>query len=327
MKLRKVLAAFAAAAVAASSVALSAFAANTPTNATEAGKFACLISNDSTVAMCATKEDAVKVTGVNVVLECKDKEFEASVNGGSDYYGGTLLFFSDSVAWNASNQHDWSIQEGVKELTLKPTGTRYQYEMGFNVGKTVFSASDTYAYAALQDYSGSADMAIIRYELLDKDGNVLYELDADPSKPILSTPGKAVDNTKPADPVDEPTTPDEPTATEESTASDEPTAEPEETEEIEETVEPAETEEYVEPAETEEYVESEETEEFVEPVDDANPADDNGGSGANSNAAANNASANTDSKGSPDTGVAGVAAAAGVAALAGVAVVAARKRK
>lgn len=288
MKLRKVLAAFAASAVAVSAMAVSAFAASVPEGCdASSGMFACLLSDDSNVPLFTDHALVATVTKISVTIECRDRAFEQSITGGTDWYGGGFGVNSNSTGWDS---HEWSIQDGVKELTMVPTDTRYQYKVTWDKGSPIFSESDTYAQAWIQDWTSSAAFSLVSFELLNADGVDIRTLAAD-----------------------EPATPDEPTA-----EPDEPTAEP-----AEPTEEPAEpTEEPAEP--TEEPAEP--TEEPAEPTEEpAEPTVEPAGETAEP--AAPSTPAQTDSKGSPDTGVAGVAAAAGVAALAGVAVVVARKRK
>lgn len=290
MKLRNVLAAFAASAVAASAMAISAFAASVPEGCdASSGMFACLLSDDSNVPLFTDPALVATVTKVSVTVECKDRDFEASVASGSDWYGGGFGVNSPSTGWDS---HEWAIQPDAKELQMVPTDTRYQYKVTWDKGSPIFSASDTYAQAWIQDWSSSATFTLVSYELLNADGVDIRTL-------ATNAPAEPVESTEPA-PTEEPSAPTE--------------------EPAEATEEPADmTEESVEPAESAEPTEEpvDITEEPVEPAESAESTDTQTPATTPS----------TDSKGSPNTGVAGIAAAAGVAALAGVAVVVARKRK
>lgn len=229
MKLRNVLAAFAASAVAVSAMAISAFAASFPEGTQDgSGMFACLLSDDSNVPLFTDPALVATVTKVSVTVECRDRDFESAVASGTEWYGGGFGVNSPSTGWDS---HEWAIQPDVKELQMLPTDTRYQYKITWDKGSPIFSASDTYAQAWIQDWSSSATFTLVSYELLNADGVDIRTLaTAEPEKP------------------EEPVTPAEPT---EEPA--EPTEEPDEfTEEpVDDTEEPVDmTEEPIEPAES-----------------------------------------------------------------------------
>ena len=141
MKLRKILSAATAVAVV-GAASISASATTYPTNTLEpgTGMIACLLSDDAHVPMFTDAKLVSTIQKVTVTLKTKDKDFEASVADGTVWYGGGLQFCSNSVGWD---QHEWSIQEGVKELTLVPTDTRYEYKLSYDAGKSIFAATDT----------------------------------------------------------------------------------------------------------------------------------------------------------------------------------------
>ena len=283
MKMRKFLSAAAALAVAATS-AVVASAVSVPTGCNDAGMFACLLSDDSNVPIFTDSSLVATIQTVSVTIKSKDKDFEASVKGGTDWYGGGFGFNSNSTGWKSM---EWSIQDGVKGLTLVPTDNRYEYKITYTQDTPIFAATDKYAQCWIQDWTSSTTFELVSFELLNADGVDVRTL--------------KTEDTKPADteaPVEE-TTPAEETESAEETI--------DESEESEETIDESSEETIDESAET---VDETETAAETEP---AAPSGDT-------------ANAGTD-KGSPDTGVAGVAAVAGVAVLAGAAVVVARKRK
>lgn len=287
MKLRRVISAAAALAVVAATT-VSSFAASVAKGTDpNSGMFACLLSDDSNVPLFTDSSLVSTITSVSVTLKTKDKDFEKAVQAGDTWYGGGFGVNSNSTGWSS---HEWSIQDGVKELTMVPTDTRYVYKITFDNKAPIFSSSDTYAQVWWQDWSSSAEFEFVSCELLNADGVDVRDLKSD----------APAETEKPADT----------TAPEETTA-------PAEDETPAETVEATAEDEYTEEAYTDEVdttVETtvESTTADADTADAEAPADDT------------NADAG---KGNPDTGVAGVAVAAGVVALAGAAVVVSRKRK
>ena len=185
MKLRNVLAAFAASAVAASAMAISAFAASVPEGCdASSGMFACLLSDDSNVPLFTDPALVATVTKVSVTVECRDRDFESAVASGTEWYGGGFGVNSNSTGWDS---HEWSLQEGVKELQMLPTDTRYQYKITWDKGSPIFSTSDTYAQAWIQDWTSSATFTLVSYELLNADGVDIRTLATEPTEPAEPT--------------------------------------------------------------------------------------------------------------------------------------------
>lgn len=197
MKLRKVLAAVSASAVALSAVAISASAVSVPEGCNSAGMFACLLSDDVNVPLFTDPTIVDDITSVSLTLKCKDKEFEKSVQNG-EWYGGGFGFNSNSRGWDS---HEWSIQDGVKELTLVPTETRYEYKISYTSDKPIFSSTDTYAQVWIQDWTSTASFSVVSFELLNKDGvdirDYAAEAPAETEKPADTE--APVDTTDPVD--------------------------------------------------------------------------------------------------------------------------------
>ncbi len=290
MKLRRIIAASAAAALAASTVAATA-SAITINGVADAGSgiFVFLLDEKKPEALYTDMSLASTITKVTLTISTKSFEDVEDLKGAT-WMGGGFGFNSESTGWE---QHEWSFQDGVKELTWEADKKEETYTLTFDKGAPIFAATDTYAQVWVQSWDHEPfEFEIVDFELLNADGVDIRELKAD--APVVDEPV-----------VDEPVV-DEPVV--------------EETEEI--VVE--ETEEIV-VEETEEIV-VEETEEIVvsdEPVVDEPVVDEP----AVDEPAVDTEAPTTGDKQSPDTGVEGIAAVAGVVALAGAAVVASRKRK
>lgn len=285
MKLRRIIAASAAAALAASTVAATA-SAITINGVADAGSgiFVFLLDEKKPEALYTDMSLASTITKVTLTISTKSFEDVEDLKGAT-WMGGGFGFNSESTGWES---HEWSFQDGVKELTWAADEKEETYTLTFDKGAPIFAATDTYAQVWIQSWDHEPfEFEIVDFELLNADGVDIRELKAD--APVEDTPV-----------VDEPVV--------------------EETEEI--VVE--ETEEIV-VEETEEIV-VEETEDVVvsdEPVEDEPVADEP----VEDTPAVDTEAPTTGDKQSPDTGVEGIAAVAGVVALAGAAVVASRKRK
>ena len=294
MKLRRVLSAATALAVAVSAAAVTTVtssATTVPEGCNSAGMFACLLSDDSNVPLFTDSSLVATITSVSLTLKTKDKDFEAAVASGTEWYGGGFGFNSNSTGWDS---HEWSIQDGVKELTLVATDTRYEYKISYESDTPIFAASDEYAQVWIQDWTSSATFEVVSFELLNADGVDIRTLASDTSAD--DTAADYTDDTAVEAPAED-------------TAEDDILDDETEEEYIDE-----DTEEYIEDEDTEDIVDDDTAEVVADGEDDTAASDDT-------------AAAATDTKGNPDTGVAGVAVTVGVVALAGAAVIASRKRK
>ena len=292
MKLRKVLAAASALAVAVCAAAVTTVtsAAAVFEGSDSAGQFVCLVSNDTNVPVLENSALVGDVTKLVLTVKCNDyRDLESSI-AAAEWYGGGVGTNSTSTGWA---QKEWSFQEGVKDFTFVAGEKRGEYVLTWDNGAPFFTAAEEYAFFWIQDWTGTYSFTIKDFQLLNAEGVDVRTLD-----------GAAAPEETPA-----------PAETEAAPAPAETEAAPAETEAA-----PAETEAATETAaETESAAVTEsaaETESAVETESEEEPA-------ANTDAEANDGA----SKGSPDTGVAGVAVAVGAVALAGVAVVASRKRK
>lgn len=287
MKLRSVIAAVAAVAVAATTTVTSFAAAAFKGSINEqSGMFVCLLSDDANVPMFTSFEPMKDLVGVELTVKAEDKRAIESAIADGTWVGGGLMFNSNSTGWE---QHEWSFQEGAKELTFQATEKRGVYTLTYTQDKPIFAATDTYAQICAQNWSeGVAQFEIVEFKLLNSKGEDIRDA-ASEEKPAETT--KPADTTAPAE-VDEP---------------------------VEETVEVEETAEYTE----------EDLETYEETVDATveETVDETVEETADETGAADDTNTDASNKGNPDTGVAGVAVAAGVLALAGAAVVVSRKRK
>lgn len=237
MKLRRTLAAVAALAVAATTTVTSFAAAKMPEGTNQSsGMFTCLRADDGTPTDLKNTDLAHTITSFSLTLKCKDKDFEAEVAEGLTWYGGAVGFNSNSTGWKSV---EWSIQDGVKPLTLKATDTRYEYIISYSQDTPIFTESDEYCQLWIQDWTGTYDFSLVSYEILNADGVDVRTLDSEVPAEEPEAPAE-----EPEAPAEEPEEPaEEPEAPAEEP--EEPAEEPEEP--AEEPEEPAEEPE--EPAE------------------------------------------------------------------------------
>lgn len=158
MKLKKIIAGIAAAAVAVSMTAVNAFAAITNANDPDGQGF-------YVVAVDMSKYDATAVYG-----------FSAKLSGdyiGETGAGGAMVFNSASDNWN---QHEWGNEGSGKEVTTTEDGV-----LTLLLSSPAFTASDQWAQCVVQQYWGG-DFAVDSITLLGKDGKPLAEKSAAPAE-------------------------------------------------------------------------------------------------------------------------------------------------
>ena len=180
MKLRKILSAATAVAV-----AVSAAAVTTATSFAELGEgfdassghFICLVSNDSNVPVLKNSALAGDIRTVSLTVKTKDKDFEASVNDGTVWYGGGFGVNSSSTGWKQLGE--WSIQDGIKDLTLVPTDTRYEYKLTYTSDTAIVTDSEEYCFFWFQDWTKGTTFDVANIELLNADGVDIRTLDAE----------------------------------------------------------------------------------------------------------------------------------------------------
>ncbi|MGN0651247.1 MAG: NPXTG-anchored protein [Oscillospiraceae bacterium] len=292
MKLRNLVSAIAAAAVALST-AISVSAEKVAVDVNDAkylgasgdkGKYVTLFQSDKVevpFGYCIdTDLELSDVYGFKVYVKFDQTELD---NG--TWVAGGIAVNSESTGWKCT---EWAAQEGAKPISadLKENSVTYFDEES---KAPLFKDTDTYCQLHFQTWGGTVE--IVKFELLNKRGKVIVGYAEAPAE------------TEPA------------------------VTEPAETEPVEEPVveEPTEEAPVVEP--TEEAPVEEPTEEapvVEEPTEEA-PAEESAEAPAEGGEAETNTPA--DNKGNPDTGVEGIAVVAGLAAVAGVAFAVSRKRK
>lgn len=221
MKLRSLVAAVAAVSVAATTTVTSFAAAAFKGSINEqSGMFACLLSDDVNVPLYTSYEPISDFVAVELTVKAEDKRAIESAIADGTWVGGALGFNSQSTSWA---QHEWSFQDGAKELTFKATDTRGVYTLSYAQDTPIFAATDTYAQVWAQNWSESVvNFEIVEFKLLNSKGEDIRDVAPDP------------------------VTPDEPTVEVEPTIEDEPTFEVPTDEEaaaistVEPTVEPTE---------------------------------------------------------------------------------------
>lgn len=230
MKLRKVLSAATALAMAASAAVITSVSSSA---AFEAEQFVCLASDSADVPVLKDKALLDDICGFTATISVdRYRDFESAINAG-DWIGGGLGMNASSTQWISLSE--WSTQADAKPTLMAPTDTRGMYTITYLQDKPCFKADEAYAYFWLQDYSTdkSYNLKVEDVILLDKDGNDIMAggSTTTPAEPDEPTAEPAEPTAEPDEPTAEP---DEPTAEPEETAeptveSDEPTAEPEET--------------------------------------------------------------------------------------------------
>lgn len=149
MKLKKIIAGIAAAAVAVSMTAVNAFAAITNANAPD----------DSGIYFYEFNPSQYDLTAVY--------GFKAQLSGdyiGETGCGGAMVFNSASHNWN---QHEWGNEGSGKEVTTTEDGV-----LTLLLSSPAFTADDQWAQCAIQQFWGG-DFAVDSITLLDKSGNAL----------------------------------------------------------------------------------------------------------------------------------------------------------
>lgn len=223
MKLRKVLSAATALAMAASAAAITTVTSSAVFD--PEGQFVCIASDSADVPVLQDKSLIDDIYGFTATITVdRFRDFESAVSAG-DWIGGGLGMNASSTTWK--QLAEWSMQEGVKDIVMMPTDTRGVYTITYTQATPCFAATEEYAYFWLQDWSTdkSYTYKIGDVVLLDKDGNDVL------AGGSTTTPAEPDEPTaEPAEPTAEPTAEPEETA-EPTVESEEPTAEPEETDE------------------------------------------------------------------------------------------------
>ena len=163
MKLKRIIASLAAAAVAVSMTAVNAFAAITNANAPDGSGIYFYEFNSS-------QYDPAAVYG-----------FKAQLSGdyiGETGAGGGMVFNSASDNWN---QHEWGNEGSGKEVTTTEDGV-----LTILLSSPAFTADDQWAQCAISQFWGG-DFAVDSITLLDKDGNALAPKTAAPAETAVAS--------------------------------------------------------------------------------------------------------------------------------------------
>ena len=168
MKLRRIIAAASAAALAASTVAATASAITiSGADAGAGGAFVVLLDEKRDDALYTDMAAASTMT--KVVLTITTDSFEDVMDvKDATWMGGGIGFNSDSTGWE---QHEWSFQDGVKELTWVADEKEETFTITFDKGAPIFAATDTYAHVWIQSWDSQPfDFEIVDFQLLNADG-------------------------------------------------------------------------------------------------------------------------------------------------------------
>lgn len=234
MKLKKILAAVAAAAVAVSAMAINTFALSAKDYVKDngSGLNTCFIQADK-----ATDPSWVNDSGV-AITEVYGAKFY--VTGEGDWFGGKVCLNSNSTGWKELDE--WSNGED-KPISLKDGTITYLSD------SPIFVDSDKYAQICLMVYPGSV-ATVTNVEVLGKDGVVISTDDAPAETEAETTEAETTEaeTTEAAPEEDAAPAEDEAEAEDEDIEVD---VEPEEEEEDEPEAEPVEEETEAAPAETE----------------------------------------------------------------------------
>jgi len=157
MKLRRILAATAAAAIttAAMSVAASAQFV-TAYGDDDSLQFACLQSNDWHQAMLADPADLANVAGFSVTLTLDDAQLEdylwVKAEMTDAWFGGVIGVNSNSTGWK--DLATWGHEgDASANIVWEATDTDGVYTCTYMADAPIFAADDEYAFFFFQDYS------------------------------------------------------------------------------------------------------------------------------------------------------------------------------
>ncbi|MBE6889161.1 MAG: hypothetical protein E7485_04015 [Ruminococcaceae bacterium] len=156
MKLRRILAATAAAAIttAAMSVAASAQFV-TAYGDDDQLQFACLQSNDWHEDILANEADLANVAGFSVTLTLDDAQLEdylwVKAEMADAWFGGAIGVNSPSTSWK--DLATWGHEGGSEDVLWESTGTDGVYTCTYMADAPIFTADEEYAFFFFQDYS------------------------------------------------------------------------------------------------------------------------------------------------------------------------------
>lgn len=183
MKLRRLIAATAASAIAVSAVAATASAITINTGTTD-GIFATLVDDKDPSKSCIA-DPALATTLTKVVLTITTDSFEDVMDlKDATWMGGGIGFNSDIGGWD---QHEWSFQDGVKELSWVANEDDETFTITLDNGTPAFAAGCTYAQVWIQSWDHEPfEFEIVDFQLLNADGVDIRDVKAD--APVVDEP-------------------------------------------------------------------------------------------------------------------------------------------
>lgn len=232
MKLRRILAASAAAVVAASAMSVASFATTywVENGTNTSGLIASYRTNDGSAALFENQDLVTTITKIDVVATTDLFDDFVDAYEGGEWFGGAFIVNSNSTGWK---QWAYNFAEpGDVVVTIDKDAE--QITVTYDNGAPFFAASDTYCLVNLHDYtSNSYDMKVVDVIPYNAEGVNVKTLDGaaatTPDEPVVDEP---VDDETPSviapAPDDEPVV-DEPIADEpiaEEPVADEPADEP-----------------------------------------------------------------------------------------------------
>lgn len=180
MKLRNVVAAFAAASVAASAMAVSAFANMVGTEEQgDSVQFACLVSNDWHTPVLTDTSLLDDVVGFTLTMSVDDYRTYESEIGGVSWFGGAVGTNSNSTGW--ANLATWGVEGGEEDIIWQATAKRGVYTLTYTQDSPIFKTTEEYAFFWIQDYSAdkSFTYTFTDFVLLNADGEDVLATVAD----------------------------------------------------------------------------------------------------------------------------------------------------
>lgn len=196
MKLRRLLAASAAVAVA-SAATVTSFATVYwgPTgNSNNSGLIACLVSDNGTPTVLDDASLAYDVTKVVITAAPADFEETAALIDGGVWIGGAVCFCCPSLGW-AQKTFDFSADS---EVTVTADEENEVYILTYDNGTPIFAKGDIYCQIHLHDYAGAVEFTVEDVALLNADG-------VDVREAAVAAPETPVENETetPAEPTEE----------------------------------------------------------------------------------------------------------------------------
>lgn len=212
MKLRRILAASAAAVVAASAMSVASFAATTywvENGANTSGRVASYRTDDGTTALLENQDLVTTITKVDIVATTDLFDDFVDAYEGGEWFGGAFIINSNSTGWKQYAYN--SAEPGDVVITIDKDAELIT--ITYDNGAPFYAASDTYCLVHHHDYTtNSYDMKVVDVIPYNAEGVDVRTLDGaaatTPDEPVVDEP---VDDETPSviapapdDTVDEP---------------------------------------------------------------------------------------------------------------------------